>query len=225
MIRALILDFDGLILDTESPMRASWMEIYTEAGLSVTEETWAEILGSSPDPPEAYELLDKHLGTSVDREALRERRLRRELELLESEKPMAGVRKLVAEAAEAGLRVGIASSSDRAWVLRLLETHSLRDPFDSIVCAEDVSRTKPAPDLYRKALDTLSVGPNEAIAFEDSVHGVAAAKSAGVFCVAVPNAVTRCLTFDQADLLVMSLEERSLQEYIEAAEHARRLSG
>lgn len=220
MIRALIFDFDGLILDTESPMRASWMEIYADAGLSVAEDTWARILGSSPDPPEAYDLLDAHVGRPVDRAELRERRVRRELELLERERPMPGARELIADAAEAGLRIGIASSSDRAWVLRLLDDHGLHEAFDAVVCAEDVAKTKPAPDLYLEALNALDVRAREAIAFEDSVHGVAAAKAAGVFCVAVPNDVTRCLSFERADLLVDSLAERPLREYIAAAERS-----
>ncbi len=222
MIRALIFDFDGLILDTESPMRASWMEIHAEAGLTIEEEAWAGILGSSADPPRAYELLDAHLGEPVDRAALREKRLERELELLAAERPMSGVRALIDAAIDDDLRIGIASSSDRAWVLRLLRQHGLEEKFDAIVCAEDVARTKPAPDLYRRALRALRVRPDEAIAFEDSLHGVAAAKSAGIFCVAVPNDVTRCLSFDEADLRVPSLVARSLREYIRAAEVSAR---
>ena len=217
MIRAVILDFDGLILDTETPMRASWREIYAGAGLIVADETWAAILGSSADPPAAYDLLDEHLGTPVDREALHERRLRRELELLADQDAMPGVRKLIAQVQARELLLGVASSSERAWVVGFLEDLGLIDRFAAIVCAEDVPRTKPAPDLYERALTALGVRPDEAIAFEDSVHGVAAAKRAGIFCIAVPNAVTRCLRFDEADLIVSSLTERTLDEFLDAA--------
>jgi len=217
MIRALILDFDGLILDTETPMRASWMEIYEEAGLQVEEIEWASILGASADPPEAYDLLDAHLERPVDRPALHERRLRRELELLASEDPMPGVRELIRDAKRAGLLLGIASSSERAWVQGLLEQHGLSERFDAVVCAEDVEKTKPSPDLYRKALAALGVRPDEAIAFEDSEHGVTSAKAAGIFCVAVPNDVTRCLGFAKADLVISALSDQTLQEYLAAA--------
>jgi len=81
MIKALVLDFDGLILDTETPFRESWREIYAEHGLTVTPEAWASLLGSSSDPPEAYELLEQHLSRSVDRKGIHARRLARELEL------------------------------------------------------------------------------------------------------------------------------------------------
>lgn len=217
MIRALIFDFDGLILDTETPMRASWMEIYEEAGLSVADDAWAAILGSSADPPEAYDLLDAHLERPVDRAELHERRLRRELELLEDEDTMPGVPNLIDAAKELGLLLGIASSSERAWVHGLLEQHRLKVAFDAIVCAEDVGQTKPSPDLYRAALAALDVPADQAIAFEDSEHGVAAAKAAGIFCIAVPNRVTRCLGFAEADLIVSSLADRTLQQYLDAA--------
>lgn len=218
MIRALILDFDGLIFDTESPMYTSWMEIYEEAGLHVTEEEWAGLLGASADPQEAYDLLEAHLERPVDRSAVHKRSLRRELELLEREAPMPGVRDLIRDGKKSGLLLGIASSSERVWVLGHLERHKLLDSFDAIACAEDVEATKPSPDLYLCVLEALGVRADQAIAFEDSQHGVASAQAAGIFCVAVPNPVTRCLGFEGADLVVFAVSDRTLQEYIDAAE-------
>lgn len=217
MIRALVLDFDGLILDTESPMRTSWMEIYAEEGLHVTNEEWAGLLGASADPQEAYDLLEAYLSRPVDRAALHERRLRRELEFLERAGPMAGVRDLIRDGKRLGLLLGIASSSERNWVLGHLERHGLLDSFDAIACAEDVEVTKPSPDLYLGVLEMLDVRADQAVAFEDSQHGVASAQAAGIFCIAVPNRVTRCLGFEHADLVVSSLSDRTLQEYIDAA--------
>jgi len=214
MIRALILDFDGLILDTETLMRQSWMEIYEEAGAVVDDQTWASMLGSSPDPPAAYDLLENHLGQPVDRAALHDRRLRREMEILSGKDLMPGVRSLVSAAEKAGLLLAIASSSERAWVVGHLETHDFLSPFGVIVCAEDVEKTKPAPDLYVKALEDLDIDPGEALVFEDSEHGVAAARAAGIPCVAVPNSVTSCLAFEQADLVVSSIAQLTLEEYI-----------
>lgn len=216
-IRALIFDFDGLVLDTETPMRASWEEIYEEAGVVVDEKQWARLLGASADPPEAYELLEEHLGKPVDRIALHERRMARELELLESETVLPGVRELIDDARAANLRLAVASSSERVWVEGLLEQHDLIELFDALVCAEDVARTKPFPDLFLKALALLDVQPEETIAFEDSRHGVKAARTAGIFCVAVPNKVTQCLAFEEANLVVPSISDHSLREYVATA--------
>jgi HAD superfamily hydrolase (TIGR01509 family) len=215
-IRALVFDFDGLILDTESPMRTSWLEVFEEHGLVIAEAQWAALLGASADPPEAYELLERHLGSPVDRDALHARLMSRELELLSSERVLPGVRELIEAARSAGLHLAIASSSERSWVEGLLALHDLIEPFSAIVCAEDVARTKPAPDLFLKALELLGVAPAETIVFEDSQHGVRAAKQAGVFCVAVPNEVTRCLSLEEADLIVSSMAELSLQQLLAA---------
>jgi len=218
MIEAVIADFDGLILDTETTFRRSWEEIYEEHGLSVSDAVWAELIGSEADPAEAYALLERHLGRPVDRGAVLERRAARELELLEHEQVLPGVREMLGEAEAAGLRLAVASSSDRKWVLGHLERIGLLERFEAIVCAEDVAATKPAPDLYEVALRRLRVRAKQAIAFEDSVHGVAAAKAAGLFCVAVPNGVTRHLPITEADRVVETLAGHSVAGFIEAAE-------
>jgi len=167
----------------------------------VTPDTWAALLGSSSDPPEAYDLLEEHLARRVDRKGIHARRLARELELLETDPAMPGVRELIEEARSRGLLLAIASSSERDWVIEHLRRLGLLLHFD----------------LYRAALEALGVKPEEAIAFEDSVHGVAAAKAAGIFTVAVPNEVTRHLGNPNADLIVDSIDAMTLDRYIAAA--------
>ena len=213
-IRALIFDFDGLILDTETAMFRSWEEIFIEYGITVSPVEWASLLGSSTDPAEAYDIIEKHIGEPVDRQSIRARRIQRELEFLKSEEVMPGVLDLIAEAKEKNLRLGVASSSDRKWVLGHLTRLGLHTNFESIRCADDVSNTKPSPDLYLAVLNDMELQPHQAIAFEDSLHGVEAVKRAGIFCVAVPNDVTRHLPMPTADLTVNSLSEMALEEYI-----------
>jgi len=167
---------------------------------------------------EAYALLERHLDRPVDRASIRDRRMARELELLKHEQVMPGVRELIEEATAQGVRLAIASSSERKWVVDHLAGIGLLDSFEVIACAEDVAVTKPAPDLYETALRSLGVSPDRAIAFEDSVHGVASAKAAGLFCIGVPSRVTRHLSFPRADLIVETLAGRSFAEFIEAAD-------
>ena len=225
VIEAVILDFDGLILDTETPFRRSWEEIYAEHGLTVPPTVWAELIGSSADPSEAYDLLERHLGRAIDHGAIRERRTVRELEFLKDEAVMPGVRELIEDATARGVRLAIASSSEREWVVGHLEGIGLSESFEAIACAEDVAATKPAPDLYEAVLASLDVLPDRAIAFEDSAHGVAAAKAAGLFCVAVPNRITRHLAFPAADRVVETLAGRPLTEFIVDAEAYYRALG
>ena len=217
-IKALIFDFDGLILDTETAMFRSWEEVFVEYGITVSPVKWARLLGSSTDPADAYEIIEKHIGEPVDRAAIRIRRTERELILLKSEEVMPGVLDLIAEAKERNLHLGVASSSDRKWVLGHLTRLGLHTNFESIRCADDVSNTKPDPDLYQAVLGDMGIQPHQAIAFEDSLHGVEAAKRAGIFCVAVPNDVTRHLPMPKADLTVNSLSEMELEEYIKQAQ-------
>ncbi len=219
-----MFDFDGLILDTETPLQQSWAEIYSEVGLSVPPAQWASLLGAAADPPEAYALLEEHLGHPIDRESVRRKRLRREHELLSAETILPGVTELVRAARSSGLRLAVASSSDRAWVEGHLRACGLLSSFQALLCAEDVTLVKPDPELYTAALRALGVCADEAIAFEDSAHGAEAARRAGVFVVVVPNRVTRHAAFPNADLVVGSVAERTLDEYIAAAEQGKRRS-
>lgn len=217
-IKALIFDFDGLILDTETALLRSWEEIYAEYGITISRVEWASLLGTSTDLPAAYEIIEKHIGEPIDRKSIRTRRVQRELELLKSEEVMPGVLDIITEARERGLRLGVASSSDRKWVIGHLMKLGLHAQFESIRCADDVSHTKPAPDLYLAVLRDMGLQPHQAIVFEDSFHGVEAAIAAGIFCVAVPNDVTRHWPMPEADLTVNALLDMELEAYIQEAE-------
>ena len=213
-IRGLVFDFDGLILDTETPLYRSWIAIYAEVGLEVSASTWAGLLGAAADPPEAYDLLERHLGHPIDRDALHRRRMTHEMELLRYESILPGVLETLEAARSRHLRTAIASSSDRAWVTGHIGRLGLRPFFDVIVCAEDVEHTKPEPDLYLLAAERLEIEPRHAVAFEDSLHGLRAARRAGMLCVAVPNRITRGLPFDEADLILESLLDVPLGELL-----------
>jgi len=108
----------------------------------------------------------------------------------------------------------VASSSSRAWFSGHLTRLELSQHFVCIACRDDVPRTKPDPALYLAALAALGVRPEEAIALEDSPNGVLAAKRAGLFCVAVPNLLTRQLPLDHADLQIPSLAAFPLPELL-----------
>jgi HAD superfamily hydrolase (TIGR01509 family) len=111
------------------------------------------------------------------------------------------------------LKKAIVSSSSDAWIDRNLRHRDLLDRFDAIVTANlDPERGKPRPTLYLEALERLGVRAEEAVAFEDSPNGIAAAVAAGIFCVAVPNAITSALDVSRADLVVASLENISVEE-------------
>jgi HAD superfamily hydrolase (TIGR01509 family) len=213
-LRGHLFDFDGLIVDTETPSRASWQELYREHGHELPLDRWATLVGTVGgwDP---FETLEELVGP-VDRVALRERRLARELELGEIEELRPGVLEYLEEAERRGLATAIVSSSSNWWIDRHLGRLERAEHFDAIVAANgDEERAKPRPTLYLEALDRLGLGAEEAVAFEDSPNGVRAAKAAGLFCVAVPNGVTATLALDEADLVVASLAELPFASLVE----------
>lgn len=221
IIEALILDFDGLILDTETADYQAWDEIYREHGLVLPLHKWVEGIGSM-DTFDPYDYLGELLGQPVDRDALRARRRPRFAQIMAGREPLPGVLDYLADAQRLGLKVGIASSSPMSWVAGFLDSLGLAHFFDAITTGDQVERTKPDPALYVAALEALGVDASGAIAFEDSPNGVASAKGGGIYCVAVPNGMTRGLSFGTPSLTLTSLADMPLHELIALAETAPR---
>jgi HAD superfamily hydrolase (TIGR01509 family) len=217
--RALILDFDGVVLDTETAAYQSWQEIFTSYGCSLTVAKWTESV-CSPAPFDPCDHLEEQLGRRVDRGAVRDEQSGQFAALMTQQHVLPGVRDYLREAEALGLRTGIASNSPRRWVFSQLQRVGLASRFDVIKCAEDVEALKPAPDLYQAVLRVLGTAPYGAIAVEDSPNGVKAAKKAGLFCVAVPSPMTSCLRFDQADLKLPSLDTMPLVRLLACADSA-----
>ena len=220
-VRGVIFDFDGLILDTESPEFTSWRDIFSEHGCVLSLEDWAVCIGTA-DVFDPCAHLEAQLGRVVDRDALRTERRRRSDALIAAQMPMPGVVERIAEARAIGLKLAVASSSSRSWVEGHLTRLDLARHFHCIRCSDHVEQVKPDPALYRLALEGLGLGPENAIAFEDSPNGILAAKRAGLFCVAVPNDATRELALDAADLRLESLREISLEALVAEVERRRR---
>ena len=220
-IRALVFDFDGLIVDTEGPIFRVWQRIYRERGHELPREQWLTIIGTSTGPFDPLMDLGERTGEPLDRDELDalERLYYREATAMQQLLP--GVERYLAEARRLGLKTAIASSSRSTWVMEHLERFVIHEHFDAILCSEDVSRTKPDPELYQKALERLSVSAVETIAFEDSTNGIRAAKAAGLFCVAVPNPLTAGLDLSNADLRLESLEAVTLPALVRRVEAAR----
>jgi putative hydrolase of the HAD superfamily len=210
-IRGLLFDFDGLLVDTETPSRAAYEHLYRRHGHELPLDRWATLVGTIGAEFDPYVHLEELVGTPLDRDELDDWRRAREDELVDLEDLRPGVEDLLADAREHGLRTAIVSSSDDWWIQRHLGRLERSNGWDAIVAANgDVERAKPAPTLYLDALRLLELSPHEAVAFEDSPNGVRAAKAAGLFCVAVPNPITATLALDEADVIVESLEDVSL---------------
>ena len=214
MLKALIFDFDGLILDTETPEVLVWQSIYKENGFELPVHEWEKTIGgygiSTFDPARNLSLLTQG---RLDAAAL-QTRYRLESDALVHANPiMPGVMDMIHAARAQGLKVAIGSSSPHSWVDMHVQRLNIIHYFDRIICQDDVApgRTKPHPDIYLKVLETLQVRNTEAIVFEDSPNGALASKRAGIFVVAVPNPLTAKMNV-QGDLNVSSIADLSLQD-------------
>jgi HAD superfamily hydrolase (TIGR01509 family) len=214
-IEAVVFDFDGLMLDTEVPVYAAWCAAFESyGGVPPTLEEWGAIIGTDSDDRELLDLLVARAARPVDVDKMHAARRAHRDALLAAEQVLPGVMAWISEAAAAGLGIAIASSSPDDWVLGHLERLGLRGHFAHVMCAGDGRPGKPAPDTYLAACAALGVDAKRALAVEDSAHGVAAAKSAGLLCVVVPNSLTKGLDLSAADLRLDSLADCSLQDAV-----------
>ncbi|HEY7595968.1 MAG TPA: HAD-IA family hydrolase [Actinophytocola sp.] len=206
-MRALLYGFDGLLVDSEVAGLASWRALFERFGQALDTEHWmGEVAAGRPCMPVAQ--LEDALGRTLDWDDLEPKRLAHRAGLIVA-RP--GVREHLNRARELGLPCAIVAGAPGPWIDEQLENTGLdRDLFAAIVSEAG----KPSPDGYLKAIDALGVRAADALAFEDSPVGVAAAKAAGVRCVAVPNEVTAGLPLDAADQVLDSLADVTLDELI-----------
>jgi HAD superfamily hydrolase (TIGR01509 family) len=197
--------------------------VYAAHGCTLSLPAWtANIgLGATAIRFDPYADLERQCGRAVDRDAIRAARRARYAALVAEQTILPGVRDYLEDARRHGLACAVASSADAAWVTGHLERLGIDGHFGCVRCTDHVVRAKPHPELYLAVLDVLDVRANEAIAFEDSPHGIAAAKAADLFCVAVPNALTAPLGLDAADLRLASLADLPLPDLLRKVELAR----
>ena len=213
MIRAIVFDFDGTILDTETADFECWCDIFREHGCELELEQWSACVGTTYEAfdPRAY--LEQKTGRDLDWESPTADHRRRHDSRVNTLQLPAAIEALLADARRIGIKIGIASSGSREWVEGHIGRLGILDQFDTIRCADDVTLVKPDPELYLTVLRDLNVCASEAVAIEDSFNGARAAKSAGMACVWVPNPITRGMQVP-CDLKLSSLEELTLERVL-----------
>ncbi len=214
MIKALIFDFDGLILDTEVPAYEAWKKIYRSYGFVLDVPTWVSCIGTSGgfDP---YGDLPRRIGRSIDQGEISEKRQKLSALMIDGQPLLPGVEDRIEEAKRLGLKLGVASNSTDEWVTGHLGRLGLEHHFDAFSFRNWVENPKPHPDIYEAIIDKLEIHGDQGLALEDSPNGILSAKRAGLFCVAVPNPLTKGLDLSKADLILDSLADLSLQKILE----------
>ncbi|MBC8064350.1 MAG: YqcC family protein [Chlorobia bacterium] len=223
-LRAIIFDFDGLILDTETPEVRAWQKVFRSRGAEFPDSWWIHAIGRGADQIQEspIEVLERQLGYPCERMLVMSEYESLRLADIEASPVLPGITELIQAALAEGVKLGVASSSKHAWVDRHLGRIGLLDSFGAILCADDVQNAKPFSDLYVAACARLGVAPSEAIALEDSPNGIKAAKAAGLVCVAIPNACTVRLSLSDADHQVDTATDLDLPMLVELLQTAEK---
>lgn len=206
-LRALLFDFDGLIVDSEWPIYQAWRQTFHDHGHSLPLETFNQCIGTNFDTWSPKTHLEELTGSRIDWEPLDGARQASIEKDLEGAAAMPGIPEAVCAGKEAGLKLGVVSSSSHRWVDGWLEKIGLSEQFDLTVCRDDAPHIKPAPDLYLEAARLLMLEPASCLVVEDSVNGIKAAKAAGMPNVAIPNRVTSCCDFSLASHVLASAHD------------------
>jgi HAD superfamily hydrolase (TIGR01509 family) len=204
-IKALIFDFDGTILDTETPEFQAWTELYQEYDQTLDVQLWGLGVGTwgAFDPIANLEQLT---GQRFEFAQVHARIRPRVLELIGASSLLPGVLETLDQAKVMGLRLGLASSSGNEWIYGWLKHYLLEDRFEVVKTKDDVKAVKPDPELYILAAKDLNLEPGVCAAIEDSPNGSIAALAAGMYAIAVPNQITQYLEFPVGVHRISSLE-------------------
>ncbi len=204
-LQALLLDFDGLMIDTEWPAFVAWQEIYQRHGCELALEEWVTCVGGVDVGFHPTKNLEAVLERPVDHAGLMAEKEQRKAIWCDRMPLLPGVLDLLLAAQDRQLPLAVVSSSTREWVEHHLQRVQARHLVPQLVTREDVSRFKPDPMPYLTAAQRLGVNPAKTLVFEDSPNGVVAAKAAGMHCIAVPNRVTMHADLSRADRILSDI--------------------
>ena len=215
---AVVFDFDGLIIDSETPIFRTARSTLAQYGHDLQLADWAGVVGLPDGDGEGgwYGELMARTGLTIPRHEYQARYDAHDRSDRDRLPALPGVVELLDALGAAGVPCGVASSSSVAWLERHLSRLGLLDRFGTLVGADRTGGVgKPSPDVYLLAVEELGADPARSVALEDSRHGIAAGHAAGMRVVAVPSEITRLTDLSAADLTVASLAEVTLA-YLEA---------
>ncbi len=214
--RAIIFDFDGIILDTEMIIYQAWRRQFEQHGMPLLLDDWITVLGMPAHQRDFFAELEAHCGRTFDRAQFKAQRLVQIHAALDGRPPRPGITPWLERAKQLGVGLAVASGSGHEWVDEHLRRLGLIDYFVAVICSEDTTAHKPGPEPFLAAARALRVDPQQCVVVEDSPNGIRAAKAAGMFAIAYPTDMTRGQDFAAlgADLVTESLDQLDLEEVL-----------
>jgi HAD superfamily hydrolase (TIGR01509 family) len=218
---AIILDMDGLMVDSEPMSRAAWDQVLGVYGHTLDDTVYRNIIGHRIDETAAKLIEVYDLPLSV--RSLSRKKARAHAKIIAKGIPaMPGLYELHARIAQHKLPWSVATSSPHSHAENILKQLGLIDSCRTIVGGDEVSRGKPAPDIYLLAAERMGISTARCLAIEDSAHGCRSALAAGMMVAAVPNGETKTADFSAVNYVFPSLND--VAEYLDVllVELARR---
>ena len=213
MLKALIIDFDGTMIDSESLWHKAY-DVWLKENHGHEFPLDLFIRNAGSDGREVFAELEHRIGHAVDWKAMQDWSYQQVHHWADMLDPMPGVVALIREAKQRGLKISTGTSSRAFRVVAQLERLGLMPYFDALSTVDLVAHAKPHPDIFLKAAELLGVEPHECLVIEDSANGVLAASRAGMRCLIVPNAITRTMDFSGAYQVLESLEQIDLGQIL-----------
>ncbi len=212
MLKAVIFDFDGTILDTESREYTIWSEIYNSYNQILPIDLWVKFIGTTWGSFDPAMHLQEFCDEKIDIKNIKSIAHEKFLALLDVSPLRSGIEELITELVNNSILLAIASSSPFHWIKRHLEHRGLLNKFSYISTADDVEIVKPAPDIYRSLLNKMNLVSADVVSFEDSRNGIKSSLASGIFCIAVPNEITKYTDLSEANMIISSMKDIKLSE-------------
>jgi len=205
MIKALIFDLDGTLVDSETLHYRAWEKALVQNGVpSFSFEEFLRFIGTSNEKVAADNIESHNIPKSITELVLEKQSIY--MTLLPEIELCPGVEEML-DRFHGKMEMAVASSSHKKEIMAILDMNNLLEYFSYVIGGDMVREKKPDPEIYLRAQSFLQFHPGECVAFEDSTHGLNAAKNAGMYGVAIPNMFTKNNNFDRADCVVTSFNE------------------
>jgi len=214
MIKAFIFDMDGVIIDSEPMHLEVDFETVQHLGIDLTRQDLEKYVGMAN--PEMWGQIKQQFNLHKSVEEIIAYQLKRKIAIIDEMdiEPIEGIRALINELQNSHVAIGLASSSPREFIEKVLKKFNIIEHFSCITSGEEIGRGKPAPDVYLEAARILNVNPEHCIALEDSKNGVTAANKAGMKCIGFINPNSGTQDLSEAVSTVKSIKEINVKELI-----------
>ncbi|MGO1368855.1 MAG: HAD family hydrolase [Senegalia sp. (in: firmicutes)] len=215
MIKAIIFDMDGVIVNSEPELIKIEIEYMKNLGVTITKSDLDEFVGTN-----SYYMFNKlknkyNLNKTVDEIVDEVRAIYLDhIQSKENVNAIKGVINLIRELKNRGIRMVVASSSPVSWIEKTIDTLEIRDCFEELISGDFVKESKPQPDIFLYALDKLNIKNDEAIVIEDSENGVTASKRAGIKVIGYMGDESSNQDLSHADIVIKNFDEINLDELL-----------